>query len=135
MLILVATKETQGQRKNDYSWVEEGELIGFSSECDGEAVDGQCGCRRAMSGLKSLKATTTFKVVDLDMTTQEVFSQHEDSLKRGGWADHIDRAKLLKMISMDMKELASLACFFGEGAIVEKRGKKFQQRLTVLEGG
>ena len=52
MKVLVGTKETQGQRSNDFSWAEDGELVMFGSECDREDVDGTCGCRRAMSGLR-----------------------------------------------------------------------------------
>ena len=40
MRFLVATKETQGQRKNDFSHAREGELVKFGFECDGEEVDG-----------------------------------------------------------------------------------------------
>ena len=67
MKILVATKEGQGQRKNDFCWAEEGEVVKFPSECDRETVDGRCGCRRSMSGANSLKGTKTMKVVEFDI--------------------------------------------------------------------
>ena len=42
-------------------WCEEGELVRFATECDGERVDGRCGCRRSMTGMSTLKATTTVR--------------------------------------------------------------------------
>lgn len=50
MKVMVATREGQGFRENDFSWTKENELVGFTSECDGETIDGNCGCRRSMSG-------------------------------------------------------------------------------------
>ena len=57
MKMLVATKETQGKRRNDFCWATEGELVRFAFQCDGEAVDGRCGCRRSFCGLDSHKAS------------------------------------------------------------------------------
>ena len=50
MKLLVATTKTQGQRKNDFCWVPEDEIVQFAFVCDGEKIDGSCGCRRSMSG-------------------------------------------------------------------------------------
>ena len=73
MKILVATKETQGFRDSDFSWAREGELVRFDSECDRDKnrIDGGCGCRRSMVGLETGRATTTFKVVEMDITTEK----------------------------------------------------------------
>src|SRR3990172_8245236 len=63
--VLVATAETQGERSNDFCHTVEGELVTWPAlECSGESVDGGCGCRRALCGVGSLKATTTAKVVE-----------------------------------------------------------------------
>jgi len=64
MKVLVATEETQGHRKTDFCWTEEGELVFFGSECTRETIDGECGCRRSLCGLRTRKATTTFRVVE-----------------------------------------------------------------------
>ena len=64
MKVLVGTKDTQGKRKNDFSFTDEGELVTFGTECDREAVDGHCGCKRSLVGMKTRKGTTTFKVVE-----------------------------------------------------------------------
>ena len=57
MKILVGTTETQGRRKNDFCYTKEGEVLCFHLECDGETVDGSCGCKRSMSGVDTNKAT------------------------------------------------------------------------------
>ena len=41
MLFLVATKETQGKRKSDFSWTTDGEPVMYGAEGDGEKVDGK----------------------------------------------------------------------------------------------
>ena len=57
MRVLVATKKTQKQRENDFSFVPENELLYFGSQCSGEKVDGSCGCKRSLVGVKCLMAT------------------------------------------------------------------------------
>jgi len=128
MKILVATAETQGRRKNDFCWTEEGELVGFAMECDGETVDGKCGCKRSLSGLKTHKATTTIKVVEMDITMEGYVEKIHESLKAAGWITQEDKGEGLKWAQEDAKELARIANAFTVGIIVEKRGKRFQER-------
>jgi hypothetical protein len=64
MKVLVATEETQGRRPNDFCFTEEGELVLFGSECSRETIDGPCGCRRSLVGVRSGMATTTVRVVE-----------------------------------------------------------------------
>mgnify|MGYP004457341045 CR=1 FL=1 len=123
MLFLVATKETQGKRKSDFSWTTDGEPVMFGSECDGEKVDGKCGCKRAMSGVTSAKATTTMKVADVS----------EDAI-RAGMVGHLvknwgfDEAEAKEYIEDQVKELHRIAEFFGEGTVLERRGRQFGER-------
>ena len=126
MKIIVATKQTQGQRKNDFSYAEENELVTFSSECDGEEVDGNCGCRRAMSGLKTHKATTTVKVVEMDLTPQDFEARILDSMIDAGWGKKEDLEPYAKS---DAHELIRLAAAFTTGSVLEKRGDTFQARF------
>ena len=50
MKVLVATRNTQGQRGNDFCFVPEGEIVAFpAAECTGEKIDGSCGCRRSVN--------------------------------------------------------------------------------------
>lgn len=74
MKLLVSTSEGQGQRSNDFCFVPEGEIVFFGIDCDRDRhdVDGTCGCRRALCGIECKKATTTFKVAEVDITEQGV---------------------------------------------------------------
>ena len=128
MKVLVATSETRGHRKNDFGHATDGEIVTFGSECDGEAIDGTCGCRRAMVGVVSRKATTTFKGVEMpDLTLEALADKIHDSLKAGGWSAN-DEPGRRSWAADDARELARLAGFFTVGAVIEKRGKKFQVR-------
>lgn len=74
MKYLVTTKETQGQRKNDFCFVEEGEVVLIPVDrCDKDRgnPDGPCGCWRSWVGVTSRKGTTTAKVVDDPEMTEE----------------------------------------------------------------
>lgn len=67
MKYLVATRETQGERANDFFFCLEGEPVHFGVICDGDSgADSSCGCSRSMIGLSSRKATTTVRVTDVD---------------------------------------------------------------------
>jgi hypothetical protein len=128
MKIIVATKETQGKRQNDFSFAEEGELLYFGAiECDGEAIDGRCGCRRSMSGLKTGRATTTFKVVETDeMTIDGLSVKIAGRLKTAGWANSPDEA--MNAAKDDAKGLVEVANHFDAGDILERRGDIFKKR-------
>ena len=125
MKVLVATTKGQGKRSNDFCYANEGELVGFSLECDGERIDGGCGCRRSVVGFDSLKATTTFEVVDSPLTEQEFCALHWNSLCKCGW-DSIG----LKRESSDAqaKCLLALAGRFAVGSVLERRGRSIRAR-------
>lgn len=128
MKILVATKDQQGRRKNDFCHAVEGEIVSFVSECDGEAVDGQCGCRRAMSGLTSHQSTTTFKCVDLPITVDELKGKVKDGLGSGGWLEGSTPNEVKEWVADDSQELMRIADSFRIGDIVEKRGDTYRSR-------
>lgn len=128
MKVLISTDKTQGKRKNDYCWVPLGELVSFAFECDGGSVDDSCGCKRAMSGVKSHKATTTFEVADLPMTKEELIKTLEVSLVGGGWYDAPEKAT--KHATEDANEIIRLSATFPVGAVLEKRGNQIQSRTV-----
>ena len=131
MKVLTATKETQGQRRNDFSWTEEGELVRFTCfECD-HAIDGKCGCRRSMAGTKSSKATTTMKVVDSPMSRESFEDKLARSLAEAGWLRG-DRKKADKWVRDDTDELLRIADTFDVGDIVEKRGSQIKLRREAI---
>jgi hypothetical protein len=122
--ILVATKETQGKRKNDFSWCNEGELVTFAMECDGETIDGSCGCRRAMAGMVTHTATTTFKVIEAEITKEALLESEMVSIIEG-WGD----SEGIKALAREnAKELLSTADLFEVGTILEKRGNRIIAR-------
>ena len=129
MKALVSTKETQGQRGNDFSWTQEGELVTFGSECDRESVDGRCGCKRAMSGLTTLKATTTVKVTDLPALTQETLAEQIKRHLIKDW--HLEEPIAASIASEDATALGRLASRFETGDVLERRGNKFICRLAI----
>jgi hypothetical protein len=118
---LVATKDGQGVRKNDFCWVPEGEIVHFASECDRDKddVDGFCGCRRAMVGIECGKATTTMKVAELDTTEQQVFERLKRLYMEDWLMDHEDAEKMARG---ELEDLRRIAKTFRVGAVLEKRG-------------
>jgi hypothetical protein len=130
MKVLVATGETQRQRSNDFTWCREGELVKFGSECDGETVDGCCGCRRSMAGVECNKSTTTMKVVWMDLTRDDLTDMLRDNYKRAGWYKLMGPEGAEERIKNEVAELLRMAADFPVGCVVEKRGDTLQIRLN-----
>lgn len=136
MKVLVATKTAQGMRKNDFCHATEDELVMFGSECDGEKVDGKCGCRRALVGVTSACATTTFKIVErADLTPEKLHVEIREALRRGGWITDTDAADWEGAIAEQVDNLTRCAEAAPVGTIVEKRGHNFQVRERAPKGG
>lgn len=132
MKILVATRETQGQRGNDFCWCNEGELVAFSTfECDREKVDGSCGCKRSMVGMSSSKATTTMKVVTSILSPTDLKEILRDTLRKGGWLTNMPESEIEEWVERDSKKLLGLTSVFQVDDIVERRGKKLQIRVRL----
>ena len=140
MKILIATKATQGKRSNDFSFAITGEPVMFPSmECDGEAVEGHCGCRRAMAGLESGRATTTVKVVERDLTPRQLELIVRKAWQRGGWAKLMGE-KIEKYARDEAHELIRAAkamklqgVYGRRGGEMEFRGMDFAQKVTHTE--
>lgn len=130
MKVLVATGETQGQRGNDFNWCRENEPVKFGSECDGEAVDGSCGCRRSMAGVETNKSTTTMKVVWMDLTRDELAELLLDNYKRAGWYKAMGPEGAEERSKKEADELLRMAASFPVGCVVEKRGDTLQIRMN-----
>lgn len=109
MKLFVSTKLTQGQRNNDFCWAAEDEMVHFPFECDGESVDGRCGCRRSMAGLYSQKATSTFKVVELAIGKEAL-------------------QFITRLPDEELDQLLYAASQFPIGAVCERRGNCIQER-------
>ena len=102
--------------------VDEGEPVRFALECDGETVDGHCGCRRSMAGMLTQKATTTMRVQRLPITREQFVDMLKASHAKAGWPTVDDS------LYHDADELLRLAAAFPTDAIVERRGTNMQSR-------
>jgi len=127
MKVLVSTTLTQGQRKSDFCFADVDELLRFTNECDADKnnIDGRCGCRRSLTGMTTAKGTTTFVVKEVKMTQDEFIERYRQSLKDAG--EELN-AVLEAFIIENAKELVRIAHLLPTGAIVEKRGNKFNTR-------
>lgn len=127
MLMLIATKETQGTRKNDFSWTEEGELVRFGSACDGEHhADGPCGCRRALSGLTSHRGTTTVKVANIEK--EGLVAAYHKSYQDCGFTILTPADA-----QAEVAELHRIAASFDKGTVLEYRNGTFRARTKEVK--
>ena len=138
--VLVSTKETQGHRKSDFCNCEDGELVVFPTECDGEEIDGPCECRRAMVGTNSRLATTTIKVVHCDLTEREFVEKVAECMRVSGWAEFVPEEKFANVCRDEAGQVKQIANAFPEGTVLERRGELFRARRlwsrhTAIDGG
>ena len=122
--VLTATQQTQGNRASDFCYATVGELVRFGSECDGEPIDGSCGCRRSLAGLDSGKSTTTFCVTRLPLSRRELLAKFTESLRRTGWLELLEPGAVDQLVD----EHLGIARAFPAGAILERRGDEIRQR-------
>ena len=136
MKILVATAERQGERSDDFYWAEEGEIVIRPFECDRDmdidvSVEGAagCGCRISMSGAASKKATTTFKVVDVDVTRGQMEAKLLAMLSASGWLGLSENVGESEELANDLlNELLEVAAEYPAGTVLERRGDDYRAR-------
>jgi hypothetical protein len=133
MKVFVSTKVGQGMRENDFSFVPEGELVMFGSRCDGGSVDDECGCSRSLVGMSSLKATTTFMVVEKDITKEQYLDSLRKSFTRSGWAKVMGKKGLDDHIKAMGGELLRMASGLKAGFVYEIRGNRILARASADE--
>ena len=85
MKVLVATNENQGMRAGDFDFCDEGELVKFGFQCSSKEKAHKCGCDRSLVGFDTLKATTTFKVVDKPISPVQYERLLKESEDKAGW--------------------------------------------------
>ena len=125
MKIIVATKETQGQRKDDFSFTDEGEVV-MVSDCDN--LHQSCGCERSMEGIRSGAGTTTMMVVEAEVTREQFIKQLRTA---NGDHDGIELGDAIYTAEAD--RLLKLAAEFPAGAVIERNGDDFQQRDNICQ--
>ena len=124
MKVLVATTETQGWRENDFCHAVEGELVLFVPACDCGTVDDGCGCRRALAGSVSHRATTTIKVRQRsDLTPGSYSALIPDSLESQGYVDQelLKDSEVREWVQDLTDDLIRIAHHFPAGAVLERR--------------
>jgi len=127
MKLLVATGETQGRRSNDFCWAEEGEVVTFGSECPDELVDGPCGCRRALRGVGTRKATTTFRVVERpEVSPRDLITMVAEAFVAGGWYCDVEDARAVA--TEDALRVTAIALAYDDGTVLERREESFVAR-------
>jgi hypothetical protein len=128
--MFTATTRTQGQRENDFCFVPEGEIVTFLVlTCTNEEPDGQCGCRRAMAGAYSRKATTTMKVEVRDR--EELEQAILASCREGGWSKAWNAQQEDAYVKETTQRIIDEAYQFQVGTVVELRGNDFAARSSV----
>ncbi len=132
MQVMIATKLTQGKRKNDFCHANLGELVRFGMCCDGATADDNCGCARSFVGFESHKATTTARIIELPITKEQFVTELRTAYDSGGWASLFkdEPAKLNEMIEDEAAELLRIAAAFPRGRIIENRNIKIKTRVA-----
>jgi len=123
MKIIVATKETQGQRADDFNFADEGEIV-IVADCD--HLHQGCDCERSMVGVRSGKGTTTMMVVEADMTRQQFIEQI-----RAGNQDYAEIGVSDAIFAAEADEMLKLAAQFPVGAVIDRDGDELHQRSTA----
>lgn len=126
MKLMVATKLTQKQEANDYSFVPDGEIVTFGSGpcCNAE----KCGCNRGMIGTSCNTGTTTMLIEDVEITEEELIGVLMDNFVSAGWAKFITPEEADKRIAEDAAELMRLGAYFPIGCIVTQKNGNFKVR-------
>ena len=131
MKVLIATHLTQGERRSDFCFTIDGEiLIRAVEECARETVDGSCGCRRSLVGLDSSRTTTTFRCADIaDLTLDQLLDKIAAHLVENGWFETEPAAFV--QARFQANQITKIAEKYPEGAIVERRGERYGIRRYV----
>ena len=138
MKIFTATAQTQGTRSDDFFFCQEGEIVHFGVfRCSTEKLQRRCGCYRSMVGLVTSKATTTFKVEDMNLRIDDLAKMVYSHWERGGWITaHKPIADELGPFTMAhakriAEELEIAALPFDVGSICECAGLQINRRTTA----
>jgi hypothetical protein len=123
MKVFVAAGPGSKKRPDDFNWTVDGELVRLPLvTCDCP----DCGCERAVAGLASSKATTTFSVIDNpELDAADYAGAFSDALKRQGLVrDGDDDSWLGEWVGEHLR----LATEFSPGQILEVRAGRVRAR-------
>lgn len=123
MKVFVAARPGPTERPDDFSGTVDGELVRLAFDrCDCP----DCGCDRAVAGLASSKATTTFTVIDNpELDTAGYVGALLDAIKRQGFlAEDGDDSWVVELAGEQLR----LAEEFTPGQVLEIRGGTIRAR-------
>ncbi len=128
MHVLTATRQSQGDRPDDFCFTVEGELVRLSFDrCDCP----ECGCDRSFAGLGSSRATTTALVLDHPAYTRQTYRQAVvDGLTRQGFVDPGDPESVRWAEGLADTQLA-IAAFYTAGTVVEASRDEVRPRSPL----
>ncbi|MGN6408755.1 MAG: DUF7715 family protein [Curtobacterium sp.] len=96
MRVMVATRESQGRRADDFDWCLDGELVWVAEPCDRDRRGdlNSCGCGRAFAGMASHRSTTTAVIreipgLDRSGLTATLRMSLQDQGWPGAWAEEL----------------------------------------------
>lgn len=121
MKILIATRQSQGYRDNDFMWAHEGEPVMMPNVCnlDKDHVDGPCGCSRSLTGLYSRKGTTSAMVEDWPELTPALYLlMTYRSMQRSGMASIMSDANAMDFGASSAERIMAFCADLDEGALV-----------------
>lgn len=134
MKIFVATKRTQGQRKSDFSFTEEGEAVIYPHTCDRDKKsrnpDSGCGCARSMVGMITHKATTTVEVMEWGISKNQFIRDYLGTLQDAGHHVAVRSKEQRFYHKILAHDLMNNAAQFEVGDVVEYRNGKFSKRKS-----
>lgn len=129
MKVLVATRDSQGFRANDFCHSNNGEILvpGFVCCKDAANADGVCGCNRSLIGIDSGRATTTIKVVETSLSEAELLDELGEGVKKMG----LRSAGFLKA---ELRRWLRVAGRYAEGEVLEYRsGALLRRNMCELQ--
>jgi len=139
ILMLVATKTTQGWRQNDYCETSEGEVVIPIKQCKSKdrdecvKIDSACGCRRMMVGIESCNCTTTARAIEINKPEDAIKKQILYCYREIGRDCRHTLSELKQMADRDYDWNRTIAEKVGIGAVIERRGGRYKMRGNIYE--
>ena len=109
MRLFASTTKTQGDKKNDFNFLPNGEYVtmGFVCGRDEADPDGGCGCGRSFEGVDHLRAATTAEVVEVDFDRQDWIEIVRHSKIKAGWGEMDDFDAFYMAVADEALEIAA----------------------------
>lgn len=132
MYVLEATKETQGERDDDYVWTIDGELV-FIPPLGCRTPS--CGCDRGFAGMTSHRATTTARIVDRpDMDVDAYWDVVYQSMSDQGY-DIIGSEELVDAVDEQVRTVQIFGASGGHGTVVGRTASAVYRRRAGSRHG